>query len=262
MSEESDIFPETQWSMVLDAASRDPGRVWEGVRRLCETYRAVILRWFAAKVPLELAEDLTQKFLVKLLNIEKSGEPSLRFCRGEEQFRNFLERSLNNFLVQNHRHETAQKRGGHVPHVEFEDAKFNGTYNSLPFSIDLEFARYIHARVSDTLVSQVMDPARRELTFVLLEWVLRLGTQPDYPAMSARFNLSVPAVKTALVRLRKEYHAGFRSRVAEFTPREQIADEHAHLMELLLKHGRGPGDEGGLNRLSHLNTEYSGELTP
>ncbi len=264
MSEKPDLFPETHWSTILAAASRDPERIQEGVRRLCETYRNVIYRWFSFRVNPETADDLTHQFLVKFLNLQATSEPSLSFCRGKERFRNYLERSLSNFLIQNHRHASALKRGGNAPHVEFADSDFSSPPVSSHFTIDLGIAREIYSKVSESVISQVQAPDRRKLTAALLKWVLQPGDSPNYAGMSAQFHLSVPALRIALLRVRRLHHATFRARVAEFTPQEQIADEHAHLIGLLLKYGPDTEPEPApvANGVSDPDTLTAGPGTP
>jgi len=262
MSEKPDLFPETHWSIILAAASRDPERIQEGVRRLCETYRDVIHRWFSSRVRPEIADDLTHQFLVKFLNLQATSEPSLSFCKGKERFRNYMERSLNNFLIQNHRHASALKRGGNALHVEFTDSDFSSPPLSSHYTVDLGIAREIYSKVSESVISQVHDPDRRRLTAALLKWALQSGDSPDYTGLSAQFNISVPALRIALLRVRRLHHATFRSRVAGFTPHEQIADEHAHLIGLLVKYGPDPDATPLEMEPSQPDTRSSGPGSP
>lgn len=236
MSKDPDIFPETEWSMILDAASREPDRVRRGIQRICENYHPVILRWFQARVSYSEAQDLTQEFLLKLLHVTAPGEGFLEFCRGTVRFRNFLSVALGNSLKQAYRREAAQKRGGGVTHCELDEAMTVAKDRGGPTSIDLELARELHCRALTVAMAR-FSPGSAGGAVARLSDFVHDGTSPDYAQMTAELGVSTAVLRTTLMRLRRHYHSAFRNRVAEFTMPDQVADEHFYLLSLLAEHG-------------------------
>lgn len=115
-----DGFPSTSWSLIRKA--KDPTR--EGAQRLerlCAIYWRPVYcymraRWGKTSAD---AEDLTQGFFAGLL--ESDGLAKL--APGHGSFRSFLKASLNHFVIDDHRRQTAQKRGSGVKRVPMDVSK-------------------------------------------------------------------------------------------------------------------------------------------
>src|SRR5687768_18491471 len=101
-------FPQTRWSVILDAQDDSPA----GLTTFCRAY------WFplysyARRMNLSVAdaEDLTQSFFERLLSRDL-----LAHARRERgRLRSFLLRSFKNFAAEEWRKQGAQKRGGAQP---------------------------------------------------------------------------------------------------------------------------------------------------
>jgi RNA polymerase sigma-70 factor (ECF subfamily) len=111
-------FASTQWSVVLAARDGDPARAREALAALCGTYwRPLYLYARHCGRSSEDAQDLTQGFFAHLMEKE-----SLRHVDpGLGKFRAFLLASLKNYMTNERRRDSAQKRGGAVNLVSLED---------------------------------------------------------------------------------------------------------------------------------------------
>ncbi len=102
-------FPSTHWSMVNQAGASDESRQ-EALEKLASLYWKPIyaylrLRW---KNPHGQASDLTQQFFIAILE----GRYISVADKQRGRFRSFLRKCLDNFTLEDLRHDRAQKRGG------------------------------------------------------------------------------------------------------------------------------------------------------
>ena len=105
-----DRFQTTRWSLILAARGAD-SQSRRALASLCRTYRAPVLAFIRCSgCRPDEAEDLTQSFFAQLLlrNLHARVEPE----RG--RFRTYLLASLKHFLINVHKHDSAQKRGAQV----------------------------------------------------------------------------------------------------------------------------------------------------
>ena len=111
MSSEYD-FPNTRWSVVLEAQGSDSALRDEALESICQTYWLPIYA-FARKRGFSPAdsEDVTQEFFADLLR--KKEFENLRERKGK--LRTFLLVAARNFMANEWQKRRAQKRGGGVP---------------------------------------------------------------------------------------------------------------------------------------------------
>src|SRR5437764_2287003 len=102
-------FPQTLWSMVLEAAQGPSTRSRDALATLCRAYWFPLYAFLRrqGKSPHD-AEDLTQGFMLHLLEKETLS----RVKREKGKFRSFLLASLQYYLADERSKEMAQKRGG------------------------------------------------------------------------------------------------------------------------------------------------------
>jgi DNA-directed RNA polymerase specialized sigma24 family protein len=121
-------FPTTHWTLV--ARARQGGEVKRAaLEELCGLY------WYPIYVFLRRrgfsqqdAEDLTQGFFLKLLHNE-----TFEAADGNKgRLRTFMLHALSHHLIDQHRHQSAQKRGGGQMIVAFEDLRAEERYASEP----------------------------------------------------------------------------------------------------------------------------------
>lgn len=104
-----DVFPPTMWSMVRLAVAEGRPGADQALDELCRLYEKPILIYILrAGHALEIAQDLKQAFFEQLL--AKNALADAEATR--VKLRAFLITKLQSFLIDRHRHDMAQKRGG------------------------------------------------------------------------------------------------------------------------------------------------------
>jgi RNA polymerase sigma-70 factor (ECF subfamily) len=223
-------FPPTRWSLVCSVRGKAPEAA---LAELLALYWDPLYRYVRRTGKSEQdAEDLTQSFVAKLVESGLIG-------RAEEErgkLRTFLLVALKRFLASEHRHETAQKRGGGAAHATVGSAldEHEPAHEETP---DREYDR----RWALTLLENVLASLEEEYTrvgkgelFAELRGAVADGeTARSYPEIGETFGMSLAAVKMSVYRLRQRYRELLRERVAdtlEFP--EGTDDEIAYLIGL------------------------------
>ncbi len=123
------VFATIHWSLVATAADPTSPQAAEALEQLCRTYwyplYAFVRRYGCSP---EDAQDLTQAFFERLLgkNLIAVADPH----RG--RFRTFLLTALKNFLISQHEHQNAAKRGGGVRILPLSPADPETRYRAEP----------------------------------------------------------------------------------------------------------------------------------
>lgn len=228
----SATFPQTRWSVVLNAQADDPAALAE----LCRAYWYP-LYCYARRLthsPAD-AEDLTQGFFASLLSRE--GLKTASAQRG--RLRSFLLQGLRNCAVEQYRRESAQKRGGGRALVEFDAMEAEQRYATEPrddLSPEREFdrawARQLLAGVLAKL-GESYHAAGKGAVFDALSGQLTGGGTEDYAEASKALGLSAGGVRFAAFKLRERYREMLRAAIQEtVTTPEEVEAELAHLREL------------------------------
>jgi DNA-directed RNA polymerase specialized sigma24 family protein len=226
-------FPQTRWSLVLDAQDDNP----EALAELCRAYWFPLYCYARRLRPdTEDAKDLTQAFFETLLTRD-----SLKLARKDRgKLRSFLLTSLKNFSLEQHRKGQAQKRGGAAPHISFDGMEAEQRFVLEPrheVSPELEFdrawARELLARVLAKLGDTYHAAGKREL-FALLQPQLMAGDQAaGYSDAGAKLGLSAAAMRYAAFKLRERYREMLKEAIHETVTNEvEAAEELAHLRGL------------------------------
>jgi len=107
-ADKPDLFPETDWSLVLRASGRKDGESDTALESLCSRYWRPLYVFVRSKGrSKEDAEDIVQGFFAKLLRNENL--KTTEATRG--RLRTFLLASMRRYLITDLRQRTAQKRG-------------------------------------------------------------------------------------------------------------------------------------------------------
>ena len=231
-------FRTTHWSAVL-AAGRSPGpEAAAALESLCRAYwRPVYAHVRRRGHDLETACDLTQEFFSRLIEGHwlRPADPQ----RG--RFRSFLLRCLSSFLVDEWRRSTAQKRGGGCEFFSLEEAREEEQWALEPIekftpeeAYDRRWAESLIAQANARLRADY-EAERQGARFEALKVYLLGGHEPaSYADVAAQLNLSLPAVKSAIYKLRQRYGEAIRAEIAETVSRpEEIEQELAHLLQAL-----------------------------
>lgn len=215
----------TRWSVVL-AAGREPSAnagtaAREALAVLCQTYWYPLYAYVRRRGhDPDDARDLTQSFFLRLLdkNAIAGADPQ----RG--RFRSFLLTALKNFLANEWKSASAEKRGG--------------GRRVLPLSADFDSAERRYGREpADTLTPERLYERRWALTLldaVLLElqnqyvqagrgnlfeglkpYLTGDASAPSHAETAAKLNLSEGATQVSIHRIRKKYRQMLRAHIEQ-----------------------------------------------
>jgi RNA polymerase sigma factor (sigma-70 family) len=227
-------FVTTHWSVVLTARDENSSKSSEALEALCRTY------WFPlyafvrrqGRSPHD-AQDLTQEFFARLL--EKKYLKSATQEKG--RFRTFLLVALKRFLANEWDRQHAQKRGGSsliVPiNPECAESRFlaEPAHELQPdLLFDRQWAVTLLERTMTRLRDEYISTGRAKLFELLRGCVAKDESALPYAEIAARLNLTEPAVKMAVQRLRARYREILRAEIAETVASEdEVEEEIRHL---------------------------------
>jgi RNA polymerase sigma-70 factor (ECF subfamily) len=214
-------FAQTQWSLVLHAATERPddAGTGEALERLCRIYWPPIYAFLrrAGRAPAE-AEDLTQEFFASLLRRRVLAVADAR--RG--RFRTFLLAALQNFLRDQHDRATALKRGGGGTVLALDSAEAERQYLEVPAGdvgpeacFDRRWAMQLVARSLVRLEAEHVEAGKAALFAVLQPFVLTQPTAGDYAQLAQRLGLREGTVAVTVHRLRVRCRELLRDELAE-----------------------------------------------
>ncbi len=199
-------FEETRWSLVLRAGQSEEPGAGAALESLCRAYWFPVYAWIRSRGhgP-EEAKDLTQEFLAGLLR--KGSLGSVKQEKG--RFRTYLIRSIQYFLTDHLRTQTAAKRGGGRAVIEWDGLNPEQQYALEPATTDTPDAAF-DRRWSQVLVARAFQrleeeqaAAGRATEFaVLKEFIATPPLEGDYAAVAGPLGLSTNATAAAVRRLR------------------------------------------------------------
>ena len=231
-------FLTTRWSVLAAAASPDPVLSRAALETLCAgtwypLYAFVRRHGHGA----DDARDLVQGFFASFL--EKVDLGSLDPAGG--RFRSFLLASIRNWMADEHRRASAQKRGGGASPIPIDFDGADERYRIDPgaeLSPERLFERQWAIALLDLALARVeaeyASSGKRDL-FEALKPALQ-GRSADAPLaeIAARIDSTEGAVKVAVHRLRKRFREALRAEIAEtVATEEQIEEEIRDLFRAL-----------------------------
>jgi RNA polymerase sigma-70 factor (ECF subfamily) len=234
MSSDRSRFATTQWSLVLAAGDTGAPNGEEALARLCALYWYPLFAFVRRQGhSADEAQDLTQGFFTRLLEKREIGNAD----RSRGRFRSFLLTACKHFLSNERDRAQTIKRGGGSIAVAIDVIEAEGRYEQALVTTDTPERAY-ERQWAATLLAVVLDSLRREYVAAGNERLFdRLGVFVADPggsyAEAARdLDMTIPAVKMAIHRLRRRYREALIERVADTVDSpEQIDDEIRHLMK-------------------------------
>ncbi len=200
----------------------------QALEQLCQVYWYPLYAFLRGKNHShEAAEDLTQGFLVHLLERQRLQVAD----RQRGKFRTFLLSALDNFAINQWRKETAEKRGGKatVSSLDFETA--NARFQCEP--VDNRTPEHLFDRawamtVLETTMQQLAADYEASGKSDLFEALRPQLTDPQSLAtaeLAQTLSMSEGAVRVAAHRLRQRYRTRLREYVAQTVARPDQVDE-------------------------------------
>jgi len=235
---ENAAFPATRWSLILDLSSGDAKSAEQALEELCRLYwypvYAFVRREGAAP---EDAQDLTQGFFARLL--ERGDFQKVQAERGK--LRTFLLSSVKNYLVQDWRHRSAQKRGGGAEALSLDASLAEERYAHEPghgLSPDALFDRRWALDTMEEALARVereyATAGKAELHAALQPFISAKPKGGDMQVIGARFGMTEGALHVAVHRLRQRFRRSLESLVTETVgSRAEAGGELRHLLGLI-----------------------------
>lgn len=183
------------------------------------------------------AEDLTQAFFQRLI-----ADDSILAARQEAgKLRSYLLGVLKRLLSDQVRHDSAQKRGGSVLHVSFDEMEAEERYAQEPQDVrDPEWifthawAHDLLAGVREKLREAFSATGRADVFEVLLPFLMWDNEPPSHNEIAAKLGSSETATRILIHRLRTKFRDLLREEVARTVLKaEDIPGELAWLQSIL-----------------------------
>ncbi len=243
-TEQAHRFATTRWSLVLSSAgtAHDTDESHEALGQLCRLYwRPIFAFIYRRGLSLVDAQDLTQEFFVRLLN----GKLLQKAVPGRGRFRALLLRALQNFLIDTHDKRSAQKRGGGLEFVSWDDWMAEApSHLTVPVQAIESWSaeRVFDVRWAATIVEQALRALREECEicgrgrlFDALQGTLAADRGDTcYPQLAAEVGLPDAELKRVVQQLRGRYRALLRREVALTVETEaEVDDEIRYLCKVL-----------------------------
>jgi RNA polymerase sigma-70 factor (ECF subfamily) len=211
-------FATTRWTMVFRARrNNSAGR--RALNEVCTLYREPLYAYIAHRGYAHAdAEDLVQSFFARLLDRQllHRADPD----RG--QLRNFLLKSLKDFLADEYRRAHADKRGGQAeivaldsPAAAEQPAAATVERESPDHVFERRWALLLLERSLATLREKWERRGKAELFTALQPYLVARLEAPAAQAIAARMGLTENNVSVSLTRLREQSKVALRREVAQ-----------------------------------------------
>lgn len=235
-SPSSDYFPKTRWSLVLTAQKGEEVHAHKALSELFEQYWYPLYSYVRRRgYSKHDAEDLTQAFFESLVR-----KDSLRTVDASlGKLRAFLLTSVKNFLINQHRIDTAAKRGGiNVQRISTDEAeaKLEGEiadHDSPDVLFERAWARTLLEEVMAKL-KEVYRELGKSKQFDLFLPYLHSGDTPDYRALSLEVGGSGVSLRVQFHRLKQRYGDLLKEAIRHtVATEEEAAEEREFLLKCL-----------------------------
>lgn len=225
-----------------------PAQREAAARSLFHQYTPVFsahIRTHWPRLPASEVQDLAARFITACLT---GPSPHFLTYRPPARLRTYLRNLLEHFLIIEHRHTTALKRGaGHVPepldttrpaphHEQAAEGDGNADADAHR-AFDLHWARQILAQSFAALEPVGDSPRaqeRRRTLAHLLPWIIATPSEASLRDLAATLGRSYNAVRLDVHRLRTRWRTTVRDAIAAtLTDPADLEDELRHLITIL-----------------------------
>jgi RNA polymerase sigma factor (sigma-70 family) len=243
-SRSPDRFSTTRWSVVLACVDSVTGveTAHKALADLCKTYWRPIFAFICRRgYSVPDAQDLTQDFFLMVLegDLLKRADPT----RG--RFRSLLLKALQNFLVDDSIRKRAQKRGGEMKFVSWDEWMAEAPSNLAITAQEAEAwppEKFFDVRWAATAVEHALRRlgeecearGHRRVFDVLSDCLAAERQDISYPKLAKTLGVPEAAVKRLVHKLRQQYRALLREEVAQTLEKpEDVNEELRYLCAVL-----------------------------
>lgn len=227
--EKASAFPNTRWTMVLRLRSPSEPQRQRAFEELCRAYWQP-LYVFARRCGhgQHDAEDLTQGFFAQLLRRQDLG----LLAPEKGRLRMFFKAAFRNFIVDEARRETRQKRGGNADafslDLESAERQFQQVQSDTVTpedEFDRQWARTILRRALGALREKFHSRGRLETWRELEVFLGPDESAPPYAEVAAKLGQTDNTIAAAVHRMRDEFRTLLRQEVADTLASGEAVDE-------------------------------------
>ena len=228
--ESRDFFSTTSWTIVAKAGLRSERERQQALEFLCNQYRPSVESYLrVSRVAPDDVDDLVQQFFLFMI----STNAIERADQNRGKFRAFLLTCLQNFIINERRRAMAKKRGGDYVFVEFDERMDSSIDRASPAAaFDRKWAETV-IKTSITNLKEEWEASGKEFE-LLREYVVSPKAATPLEQKAGVLGVSVPALKSAVFRMRKRYGAIIREVIAETVDsRDSVEDELKEFLAIL-----------------------------
>ena len=211
-------FPNTRWSVVLAATQRQSPESAAALEAICRAYWYPLYAYVrrCGQSPHD-AQDLTQEFFCRLL--AKHWLDSADRAKGK--LRTFLIVALKNFMSQEWRRASAQRRGGGQALSQFDTAFAESRYGADNHALGPD--EIFDRQWAMTLLELTIERLRAEFAAAgkpgdfdaLKDCLTAAHGAIAYPTVAARLGVNEGAARVAVHRLRKRFRQIYREEISQ-----------------------------------------------
>jgi RNA polymerase sigma-70 factor (ECF subfamily) len=216
-SDAPNVFPHTRWSVVLAATHPNAPDSTEALEVICRAYWHPLYAYVrrCGHSPHD-AQDVTQEFFRRLL--EKHWLENADRKKG--RLRTFLVLSLKHFMANEWRRASAEKRGGHHPHIPLDTAlaesRFAADSKHSPDEVfDRQWALTLLDLTLNKLQAEFAAAGKAGDFDQLKSGLMAEHGAIDYSAMARQLGVNAGAARVAVHRLRKRFRQLYRAEIAQ-----------------------------------------------
>jgi RNA polymerase sigma-70 factor (ECF subfamily) len=222
-------FRSTHWSIVLAAGDSQSQESAGALEKLCRAYWYPLYAFVRRQGWNEHdSQDLTQAFFAYLL--EKKSVARADPQKGK--FRSFLLASLTNFLNNERDKRQRLKRGGGVEFVPLDVEQGEARYRAEPATADSpervferQWAQTVIEQAAARLQAEFAAAGQTDRFTVLKDFLMGDSQTLSYADAATRLGMSVPAVTSAIYRLRERFRQVFHEEIANTLDNPQNTED-------------------------------------
>jgi len=226
-----DFFPDTKWTVLAEATlnSDDSGR--EALGKICLKYKDPVDKIiFKQGVHLERVEDVRQDFFLSLMQ----GSFFKRANKKQGKFRSFLLAALRQFLIDDFRKISAEKRGGGKQHTEVLPESASVEIDNTEF--DLVWAETLFDAALVTVGEEISEKRGLNAWKMLQKFLSGNSDEQDYRALADLLSMSIGGAKAEVSRMRAKFRKQLRTEVSvTVSAPHEIDEELRYLKQAMMR---------------------------
>ncbi|NJM38978.1 MAG: sigma-70 family RNA polymerase sigma factor [Akkermansiaceae bacterium] len=233
----ADEFLTTRWSLVLAAAHGEGSGAAAAMENLCrDVWRplyAYARRWGCSQ---QDAEDAVQGFIASLL----SHQSLTRVGSEKGRFRSFLLGGMKHHLIDLADRNRAAKRGGGQALISLDATDAEQSYLSLAAETDSPERAFDRVWALDIMqrakqrLGEECQASGKAAVFQAFFQDSSSQVAEDYAGLSERLNMSVTALRTLSMRLRRRWKELIRAELAQQVTSNDALDEELNCLRAAL----------------------------